>query len=265
MTWQASEESGGPETFRHVISYCDAPHSDWQLSVPPDTPPSSRIVAPEQAATQRASAANSFMSMSPTDRDPSPSKRRPMGSRSLRAHTSNTYRSCCNCRSSKANRRLLWIPVCPRCTQGNCSGHRHEGKTRRRWRSADLPLLRHLRKPPSRSNPGYLRRPRSRYWVASRPYPPIRAPSPHRLLPRSRHPCPCHCHSRHCCWRSTCRSWTTKPRTETSRPRRSPSCLRHLAPDRRWCRLWHIHRPPSKPTLARRVAPRVAPWPTVAY
>jgi len=34
-------------TLLHVISYCEAPQSDWQGSVPPDTPPSSRFtVAP---------------------------------------------------------------------------------------------------------------------------------------------------------------------------------------------------------------------------
>lgn len=40
MTWQPSAGSGPAFVSMHVISYCPVPQSDWQLSVPPDTPPS---------------------------------------------------------------------------------------------------------------------------------------------------------------------------------------------------------------------------------
>jgi hypothetical protein len=53
MPWQLSDAAGSgiapPRTLTlvEVNSYCPAPHCPWQLSVPPDTPPSSPfIVAP---------------------------------------------------------------------------------------------------------------------------------------------------------------------------------------------------------------------------
>ena len=163
-----------------------------------------------------------------TDTDPSRSKRRPMGSPSLREHTSNTSCSWRNCRSSKASYPLPRIRVRPRRTRGNCSARRQEGKAPRRW--ADLPLSRHSRKPPTR------------------------APSPHRFLRRSKHPRPCQRHSQWCCLRSKRRPWTTKAPTGTSRPR----CPYRLDPDRRWCcRPWHNRPPTHKSTLARRIAPKV--------
>jgi hypothetical protein len=46
MIWEPKEGSGLELVFEHLISYCDSPQSDWQLSVPPNTPPSSRTMAP---------------------------------------------------------------------------------------------------------------------------------------------------------------------------------------------------------------------------
>lgn len=46
MTVQPSEGSGLALVSMHVISYWEAPQIEVQLSVPPDTPPSGRTVAP---------------------------------------------------------------------------------------------------------------------------------------------------------------------------------------------------------------------------
>jgi hypothetical protein len=46
MTSHPREGSGLGAAPMQVISYCEGPQREWQLSVPPDTPPSGRTVAP---------------------------------------------------------------------------------------------------------------------------------------------------------------------------------------------------------------------------
>jgi hypothetical protein len=46
MALQPSDGSGAALVSMQVISYWDAPQSELQVSVPPDTPPSGRMVAP---------------------------------------------------------------------------------------------------------------------------------------------------------------------------------------------------------------------------
>ena len=46
MIWQPRDVSGAALVLEQVISYCEPLQSGWQLSVPPETPPSSRMVAP---------------------------------------------------------------------------------------------------------------------------------------------------------------------------------------------------------------------------
>ncbi len=46
MTWQPSEGSRLEAALMHVISYCEEPQTEVQLSVPPVTPPSRFTVAP---------------------------------------------------------------------------------------------------------------------------------------------------------------------------------------------------------------------------